>query len=329
MVTVRIIFVSLGCFFLPFFVSAQSGVPYTVDIVASVPGCGDGFVQSGEQCDGNLGGTTCSSLGFGGGSLSCSSVCTFVTDQCVLGVPSQGRSGATQPRTVDKRRITTNLVVSGMTVPGATVTLLRDGQVSGLAVVRPDGTYQITTVGLAAGTYLIQVSVTGPGAQAATSDTALVRIVDAATTKVTNLVVPLLVQSLTVTGDMLSLRAVAISGATVVLRAGEIEYPVLVGADGTIDFTQVGQWSLANVSIEVLYGDSVYSRQYDLAAVTSPSRRCLVLSDPNGDCRVNILDFAAMSFVALRGLFTDRFDFDNDGVITIRDFSILAYYWTG
>jgi hypothetical protein len=326
---IRIILVSLGCLFFPCFVSAQSGVPYTVDIVATVPGCGDGFVQAGEQCDGTLGGTTCSSIGFGGGSLSCSSVCTFVTEQCVLSVPGQGGSEATQPRVIDNERTATNLIVAGTTVPGSTVTLLRDGQISGLAVVRSDGTYQITTVGLAAGTYLIQVSVAAPGAQVALSETVLVRIVDGATTKVSNLVVPLLVQTLSVVGDTLTLRAVAIPGTNVVLRARDMEYAVLVAADGTIDFSQVSDWSLVDISLEVSYGDTVYSRQYNIATITSPSPVCLTPTDATGDCRVNILDFAPMSFAVLRGLFFDRFDFDNDGAITIRDFSILAYHWTG
>ena len=63
------------------FVFAQS---YDVDIVATVPGCGDSVIQSGEQCDGsNFGGATCSNIGFTTGSLSCSSVCTLITSACL------------------------------------------------------------------------------------------------------------------------------------------------------------------------------------------------------------------------------------------------------
>jgi uncharacterized protein (TIGR03382 family) len=46
--------------------------------------CGDGNVDAGEECDGlNLNGETCSSQGFDGGSLSCSS-CSFDTSSCTL-----------------------------------------------------------------------------------------------------------------------------------------------------------------------------------------------------------------------------------------------------
>ncbi|MFH2006959.1 MAG: DUF4215 domain-containing protein [bacterium] len=47
------------------------------------PICGDGQVYGGEQCDGgNLNGVSCLTLGFTGGTLSCSGSCTFVTSGC-------------------------------------------------------------------------------------------------------------------------------------------------------------------------------------------------------------------------------------------------------
>ncbi len=45
--------------------------------------CGNGQVDSGEQCDGNnLNGATCQSQGYDAGTLSCKSDCTFDTSQC-------------------------------------------------------------------------------------------------------------------------------------------------------------------------------------------------------------------------------------------------------
>jgi hypothetical protein len=44
--------------------------------------CGDGIIESPEQCDGaDLDGTTCVKLGFSGGALSCST-CKFDTSSC-------------------------------------------------------------------------------------------------------------------------------------------------------------------------------------------------------------------------------------------------------
>jgi len=48
--------------------------------------CGDGNIDSGEQCDsGNLGGQTCQGLGFDSGTLGCKSNCTFDTSSCTDG----------------------------------------------------------------------------------------------------------------------------------------------------------------------------------------------------------------------------------------------------
>jgi hypothetical protein len=48
------------------------------------PGCGDGIVQGGEECDGtNLASKTCATQGFtGGGTLKCNSACQFDTSEC-------------------------------------------------------------------------------------------------------------------------------------------------------------------------------------------------------------------------------------------------------
>jgi uncharacterized repeat protein (TIGR01451 family) len=48
------------------------------------PTCGDGNIDSGEQCDGsNLGGATCQSQGFDSGALSCNSLCKYDVSQCM------------------------------------------------------------------------------------------------------------------------------------------------------------------------------------------------------------------------------------------------------
>lgn len=52
------------------------------NIVSAAPICGNNVIESGEQCDsGNLGGQTCVSLGFTGGTLSCN-LCNFNTNSC-------------------------------------------------------------------------------------------------------------------------------------------------------------------------------------------------------------------------------------------------------
>lgn len=48
--------------------------------------CGDGLVHGNESCDGNAtNGSTCASLGYGGGTLSCKTNCSYNTSACTSG----------------------------------------------------------------------------------------------------------------------------------------------------------------------------------------------------------------------------------------------------
>lgn len=125
----------------------------TVEISALVPGCGDGIIVSGEQCDSaNLGGSSCATLGFNTGSLGCTSACTFDTSQCSSASGSHGGGGY---RPVPRPSIpSTNVVFSGTAYPGAVVTLLKDGQFAGTTAVLSDATFQIVLSGISEGGYM-------------------------------------------------------------------------------------------------------------------------------------------------------------------------------
>ena len=54
--------------------------------------CGNDMIEGGEECDGSdLGGETCISQGFSGGTLGCDSGCGFDTSQCTSGVSNDLR----------------------------------------------------------------------------------------------------------------------------------------------------------------------------------------------------------------------------------------------
>src|SRR3989344_1929626 len=67
----------------------------SVNISADVQGfCGNGVVNSGEECDGsNLNGKSCSTQGFSGGTLSCNANCTFNTSACTSSGGGGGGGG--------------------------------------------------------------------------------------------------------------------------------------------------------------------------------------------------------------------------------------------
>lgn len=67
------------------FVNQVSAGQGAVSVSALVLGCGEGIVNFDEQCDSsNLGGKTCTALGFLDGELTCNSSCTFNTSACLV-----------------------------------------------------------------------------------------------------------------------------------------------------------------------------------------------------------------------------------------------------
>ncbi len=73
--------------------------------------CGDGFIDPGEDCEGSdLGGATCVSEGFTGGSLSCNASCVFVTSSCTSGSGGSGGGGG-------GRRAVSTKTPSGLEAP--------------------------------------------------------------------------------------------------------------------------------------------------------------------------------------------------------------------
>ncbi|MBI2097645.1 MAG: right-handed parallel beta-helix repeat-containing protein [Candidatus Vogelbacteria bacterium] len=93
--------------------------------VAAGPVCGNGVIEGTEQCDGaNLNNQTCVSRGFtGGGTLSCTSSCTFNTSQCTA------TTADTTPPTVPTGLAPTPTATSVEPLPPRVFTLPSDNAV--------------------------------------------------------------------------------------------------------------------------------------------------------------------------------------------------------
>lgn len=78
------------CFNKEVFAAGFAGIQTTVKIAI----CGNNIKETGEQCDNaDLGGASCSSQGFSGGTLSCGISCDFDTSACSSGGGSGGGAG--------------------------------------------------------------------------------------------------------------------------------------------------------------------------------------------------------------------------------------------
>ncbi len=314
----------------PLLVSATT---YTVDIYATVAGCGDAQIQSGEQCDGsNTSGATCESLGFDSGSLTCSSACTFITAACTLNPPSSG--GGTRTTNNSAASSNTNVVMFGVAPPQSTIFLLKDGQRVAAVPVKSDGTFQVTLAGLGAGTFRFSLIGEKSGFSPIASEAIPVRVLKGATTKVGPVTLPPFTRFLPNNGQV-TVEGYAPGNDIVSLFInGTPVKEVKPAADGFFEFEftpdqsvtlQVG---VSNGDETIILTEPVYYPLRD--GDTSPQLEvCVLPGDINGDCRIGPADFFISRYRYVINQFSDRFDFNKDGQISIVDFSIMAFYWTG
>src|SRR3989338_10019043 len=131
--------------FIPFLVYA-SGVNLQVTINGT---CGNGTIDSGEECDGsNLNGKSCSTQGFSGGTLSCNTNCTLNTSACTSsGGGGGGGGGSFSPPSTPQTAVN----FSGRAYPKSTVTLLKDAQIAATTIAGADANFQISLSGLSTG----------------------------------------------------------------------------------------------------------------------------------------------------------------------------------
>ena len=130
--------------------------------------CGNGVVDSGEQCDlGNLNGQSCGGLGYTGGSLSCTGSCYYDTSACTSS--GIGMISGYVYEDLNTSNCCTGVKDPGEPVfPGETVTLVK--QPSGPTLITTSdssGYFQFT--GLTSGTYTLSHTVP-PGFTRTTSD---------------------------------------------------------------------------------------------------------------------------------------------------------------
>ncbi|MCS6926816.1 MAG: YncE family protein, partial [Candidatus Binatia bacterium] len=96
--------------------------------------CGNGNIEANEECDGlTLGGETCTSLGFSGGTLRCSATCEFDTSQCTGG-----------PRAYITNVLSNSVSVVGTATPTVEATIPVGREPRGIAL-SPDAAWAYVT----------------------------------------------------------------------------------------------------------------------------------------------------------------------------------------
>ncbi|MDD5251426.1 MAG: hypothetical protein PHT12_02210 [Patescibacteria group bacterium] len=305
--------------------------------------CGNNIKETGEQCDGSdLGGASCSSVGFGGGALSCTASCTFNTAACSSGGGGGGGGGYAEP--------VTSVIFEGRAYPKSKVTLLKDALIAATAVADGDANFQLNLSGLSGGIYIF--SVYGEDNKGVRSSllTFPMSVSSGATTKVGGIFIAPTIstdKSEVTRDDSVAVYGQSVPGGEVAIYINSDENPaktIKTGTDGAylynfdtkvlktgLNFlkskaTSNGEVSAFSKTISFLVGSEV--------VLVTPPTKCPVKADLNNDCRVDIVDFSIAAYWYKRPLspafaLKEKEHLSGDEKIDLVDFSIMAYYWTG
>ncbi|MEK7511049.1 MAG: Ig-like domain-containing protein [Patescibacteria group bacterium] len=239
----------------------------------------------------------------------------------------------------------TQVAFRGKGYPGSTVTILKDARIAASTTASPDGGFDVTIKGLAAGTYTFSVYGTDSrGVQSATH-TFTVSLTNGVTNIITGIFLP----------PTISLNKKEVKYGDVIQVLGQTtpyaEVTIFVNsAHEVVKKLQAdaqGAWLLNFDTTEIERGNHSTQSRAAKAGEISPLSRALefkvgaqnifaedvrtgcTTSDANCDGRVNLVDYSILVYWFKRSNPPVSADLNGDGAVTIIDFSIMAYNWNG
>jgi hypothetical protein len=337
----------IGAFFLfHSFVSAASNA--TIGITIKISVCGNNIKEGVEQCDGSdLGGATCQSLGYSGGTLSCGTSCNFNTSGCTYGGGGGGGGGG---GVYVPPQAETKVIFSGRAYPKSTVTLLKDAQIAATTIAGADANFSITFSGLSGGNYIFSIySEDNKGIRSSLLNFP-VSVTSGATTNVSGIfIAPTIAvdKSEVKKGDNIAIfgQSIPKSEITIAINSDEEFFDkTLADANGAylynFDTTKINIGQHFTKSKAAKDGAiSSFSKAVSFLVGTKNvlaglPQQCPAKADLNGDCRVNLVDFSIAAYWYKRPLSAEfspkeKTLLSGDSKIDLVDFSIMAFYWTG
>jgi hypothetical protein len=334
-----LLFVSTFCL-LPF---SEAAFAASVNVSADVQSlCGNGNIDSGEECDGsNLGGQTCASRGYAGGTLTCNSNCTFNTSQCTSASSDGGGGGffAPPPETA--------VVFSGRAYPKSTVTILKDAQIAATTIAGSDANFSVKISGLSGGNYIFSVYSEDKEGNRSSLLTFPVSVTSGATTQISGIFIAPTIsvdKSEVKRGDNIAIFGQSAPKSEITISVNsEEEFFVKTPADKdgvylyNFDTTplEIGQHSTkSKAALDGAISSFSKTVSFNVGAKTVLAKPKFLKGDLNADGRVNLVDFSIAAYWYKRSLSaefklkeTERLN--GDGKVDLVDFSIMAFYWTG
>lgn len=338
-------------FFISTYTQAQGVGSSTVSIHALVEGCGDVQIEFGEDCDDtNLNGKTCSTQGFGSGTLSCTSSCLFNTSQCVAPTVPGGGGGGGGSAPASSNVKGAQVVLQGRAYPKSTITILKDAQVVATSIADDDARFQVLIGGLSSGSYIFSVYSEDKKGVRSSLLTFPAVVTKNVLTKFDNIFIAPTIgtdKSEVKKGDPLVIFGQSTPSSEITLEINsDNQIFIKTPSDKTGAYlhtldTSVLELGLHEARSRASFASAISSHsvtaEFEVGTknifVATPTT-CPIKADFNKDCRVNLVDFSVAAFWYNRPLDAsfvtrEKERVNGDGKINLVDFSIMAYYWTG
>lgn len=243
-----------------------------------------------------------------------------------------------------------SVIFSGKAFSVSTVIVLKDSEIAAKTSTGIDANFEIGIPGLTAGNYNFVVYALDPDGRASNFLIFSVRLSSGETVNISNIFIPPTLsadKSEVKQGDPIDFLGFTAPFAEAVLSVisqetkKEVLWNTAVKADGKYLFKfDTGSLSkgVYTAKVKALLGQSFvseYSLEVEFAVgdrniIIEPTKPCgWLLSDFNGDCRVNIVDFSILVYWYNKTDPPEKIDVNKDRIINLKDFSILVYYWTG
>lgn len=314
--------------------------------IAWGPYCGDGITQgfNGEECDG---GNDVAGDG-------CDATCQNETEPVVEGGGSGGsssgggggrsggQSGIAGASTEGEIAFTgeTDVIIRGKAYPGATITVLRDGDIERVVEADGDAEFDFTLTDQTPGITTFGFWALDRAGRKSITYTATFQIIKNAVTTLTGILVPptLVADPEKVTpGETVTFRGSAAPSAqvqvfvdksstplkTVAAASGEWAYAQATDGLATEIFHTVRANYIESTNAELKSG---YSSLVNFYVGTGDPDSTLT-ADLNKDGSVNLTDFSILLFNW--NTTSTLADINKDGTVSLPDFSIMLFYWTG
>lgn len=314
-----------------FFFEKNFAIDFPSSVIVTI--CGNNIKEIGEQCDGtDLGGQTCQSLGYYGGTLTCNANCTFNTSNCNILVPPAGGGGYFWPTK-------TTVVIQGKAYPLAKITILKDGEVTKVITADNNANFKTEITDISPGIWTFSLWAEDSAGRRSIIFSFAVTILEGKITTISNIFLPPTIELNKI--NLARGEELEIFGQTAPEAKVEIHIESPQEIIRTVTAEKSGNWEFqfdtnyleegmhtTRAKAESLEGlKSSFSSVLTFYIGKYKEKEIFRRADFSKDDRVNLIDFSILLYWWKK--YNPIVDLNEDGIVNLSDFSILLYYWTG